>query len=83
MSTLSEKRVYAEQGEPTPVYVAAEQGLVRAKLSGDAVGEFSLARRCTAQDVAIGADGLLALSTTEETLVGGHADELQETGFGA
>lgn len=82
MSTLSEKRVYAEQGEPTPVYVAAEQGLVRAKLSGDAVGEFALARRCTAQDVALGADGLLALSTTEATLVGGHADELQETGFG-
>ena len=83
MSTLSEKRVYAEQGEPTPVYVAADQGLVRAKLSGDAVGEFSLARRCTAQDVALGADGLLALSTNEATLVGGHTDELHETGFGA
>lgn len=83
MSTLSEKRVYAEQGEPTPVYVAAEQGLVRAKLSGDAVGEFSLARRCTARDVALGDDGLLALATTEATLVGGDAELLQETGFGA
>jgi hypothetical protein len=83
MSTLSEKRVYAEQGEPTPVYVAAEQGLVRAKLSGDAVGEFSLARRCTARDVALGADGLLALATTDATLVGGDAETLQETGFGS
>ncbi|MEF8800915.1 MAG: hypothetical protein V5A38_03255 [Halolamina sp.] len=83
MSTLSEKRVYAEQGEPTPVYVAAEQGLVRAKLSGDAVGEFSLARSCTARDVALGDDGLLALATTEETLVGGDAELLQQTGFGS
>jgi hypothetical protein len=83
MSTLSEKRVFAEQGEPTPVYVAAEQGLVRAKVSGDAVGEFSLARRCTARDVALGEDGLLALATTDATLVGGHSDELGGTGFGA
>jgi len=83
MSTLSEKRVYAERGEPTPVYVAAEQGLARAKLSGDAVGEFSLARRCTARDVEIGEDGLLALATTEATLVGGGSDELRETEFGA
>ncbi|MFB6220696.1 MAG: hypothetical protein ABEH90_04585 [Halolamina sp.] len=83
MSTLSEKRVYAEQGDPTPVYVAAEQGLVRAKVSDDAVGEFSLALRCTARDVALGDDGLLALATDEATLVGGGAAELQETGFGA
>ena len=83
MSTLSEKRVYAEQGEPTPVYVAAEQGLVRAKLSGDAVGEFSLRYRCTARDVGLGADGLLAVATTEATLAGGDDDELHETGFGA
>lgn len=82
MSTLSEKRVYAEQGEPTPVYVAAEQGLVRAKVSGETVGEFSLAQRCTARDVTLGADGLLALATTEATLVGGSDDGLQETGFG-
>lgn len=83
MATLSEKRVYAEQGVPTPLYVAAEQGLVRAKLSGDAVGEFALARRCTARDVALGDEGLLALATTEATLVGGDAAELLETGFGA
>lgn len=82
MSTLSEKRVYAEQGEPTPVYVAAEQGLVRAKVSGDAVGEFSLVRRGTARDVALGADGFLALVTPDATLVGGRDDALRETGFG-
>ena len=82
MSTLSEKRVYAEQGEPTPVYVAAEQGLVRAKVSGDTVGEFSLAHRCTARDVALGVDGLLAVATSEETLVGGSDEDLHETGFG-
>jgi hypothetical protein len=82
MSTLSEKRVYAEQGEPTPVYVAAEQGLVRAKVSGDTVGEFSLARRCTARDVALGADGLLAVATTEGTLVGGNDEDLHDAGFG-
>lgn len=82
MSTLSEKRVYAEQGEPTPVYVAAEQGLVCAKVSGDAVGEFSLARRCTARDVALGSEGFLAVATTEATLFGGGDASLEETGFG-
>lgn len=82
MSTLSEKRVYAEQGEPTPVYVAAEQGLVRAKVSGDAVGEFSLAQRCTARDVALGGDGLIALATTEATLLGGSDEDFHKTGLG-
>jgi hypothetical protein len=82
MSTLSEKRVYAAADEPTPLYVAAEQGVVRAMVSGDAVGEFSLARRCTARDVSLGGDGLLAVATADTTLVGGGTDGLLETGFG-
>lgn len=84
MPTIREKRVYDEATTPTPVFVAAEQGLVLARLSADAVGEFSLERRCTARDVAVGGDGTLALATDESTLVAPDADpeQFRETGFG-
>lgn len=84
MSTLSEKRVYGESSAPTPLFVAAEQGLVVARLSGDSVGEFSLARRCLARDLAVGPDGTLALATETATLVAldGDPAQLHETGFG-
>jgi len=85
MSTISEKRVYDDAAPPTPVFVAAEQGLVVARLSDDAVGEFSLARRGTARDLAVGADGTLALATDEATLVAPDADpdRFHETEFDA
>ncbi|WP_053949196.1 HVO_0234 family beta-propeller protein [Halolamina sediminis] len=84
MPTIREKRVYDEAAVPTPVFVAAEQGLVVAQLSDDAVGEFSLAHRCTAQDVAVGPDGTLALATDESLLLAPDADpeRFHETGFG-
>ncbi|MBP1987983.1 HVO_0234 family beta-propeller protein [Halolamina salifodinae] len=84
MPTIREKRVYDEATTPTPVFVAAEQGLVVARISEDKVGEFGLERRCTAQDVAVGADGTLALATDEATLVAPEADpeQFRETGFG-
>ncbi|GAB7094656.1 hypothetical protein JCM30237_18090 [Halolamina litorea] len=84
MPTISEKRVFDDAAAPTPVFVAAEQGLVVARLSADAVGEFSLERRCTARDLALGPEGTLVLATDEATLVASDADpsRFHETGFG-
>lgn len=84
MPTIDEKRVYDDVAPPVPVFVAAAQGLVVARLSDDSVGEFSLARRCTARDLAIGPDDTLVLATDEATLVAPDADpeRLQNTGFG-
>lgn len=84
MPTIREKRVYDEATTPTPVFVAAEQGLVLARISADKVGEFGLERRCTARDIAVGDDGTLALATDEATLVAPEADpeQFRETGFG-
>ncbi len=84
MPTIREKRVYDDAATPTPVFVAAEQGLVVAQLSDDAVGEFSLAHRCTARDLATGPDGTLALATDESLLLAPDADpeRFHETGFG-
>ena len=84
MPTIDEKRVYDDAAAPTPVFVAAEQGLVVAQLSDDAVGEFSLARRGIVRDLAVGADGTLAIASDESVLVAPDADpdRLHETGFG-
>ncbi|MFC6737673.1 hypothetical protein ACFQEQ_15625, partial [Halolamina salina] len=84
MPTIREKRVYDEAAVPTPVFVTAEQGLVVAQLSDAAVGEFSLAHRCTARDIAVGPDGTLALATDESLLLAPDADpeRFHETGFG-
>jgi len=84
MPTIDEKRVYDDATPPAPVFVAAEQGLVVARLSADTVGEFSLARRCVATDVAVGPEGTLALATDESVLIAPDADpeRLHETAFG-
>lgn len=84
MPTIREKRVYDDAMAPTPVFVAAEQGLVVARISSDAVGEFSLARRCTARDVGVGPDGTVVLATHSGTLIAADSTPKQflETGFG-
>ena len=84
MPTIREKRVYDEVTPVAPVFVAAEQGLLVARLSEATVGEFSLARRGVARDVAVGPEGTLALATDEALLVAPDADpdRLVETGFG-
>jgi hypothetical protein len=84
MPTIREKRVYDDAAPPTPVFVAAEQGLVVAQLSDDAVGEFGLAHRGTARDVTVGPDGTLAVATDDAVLVApeADADRLHEAAFG-
>lgn len=78
MPTIDEKRVYSDTRGATSVYVASGQGLVVASVAGDLVGEFAIACRCTARDVAAAGDRL-AVATEEDVLVG---DDFDETGFG-
>ncbi|AQL42520.1 hypothetical protein BV210_07255 [Halorientalis sp. IM1011] len=66
--SLDEKRVYGEKTGTTELYVAAELGVAVVAVSADIVGEFSLAHRCTARDVAAGPD-FLAVATDENVLV--------------
>lgn len=78
--TLDEKRVYGERSGSTPVFVAAAAGLARVEVSDDRVGEFGLARRGEATDVAA-SGGRLAVATPEDALVG-TGDGFAATGFG-
>lgn len=78
--SLSEKRVYANTGDATTVFVATELGVARVSISDDIVGEFLLEYRGSATGVASG-DGQLAVATHDDVLVGTEED-LRETGFG-
>ena len=61
--SLEEKRVYAG-GSARPAFVATDAGLARVSVSGDLVGEFGLAVRESATDVAT-ADGRVVAATDE------------------
>lgn len=67
--TLEEKRVFAETGETTTLFVATGAGIARVSVSGDIVGEFTLEHRGTTRDVAA-ADGRVAVGTPNDVLVG-------------
>jgi hypothetical protein len=78
--SIDEKRVYGEKTGTTELYVAADLGVAVVAVSDDIVGEFSLAHRCTARDLAAGPNRL-AVATDADVLVsddGGYAG----TGFG-
>ena len=83
--SIEEKRVYAGSAGRTDAYVATGTGVVRAAISGDTVGEFELALRDPARDVAVlvrdgGAD-LLAVAAAEGLRVVALDDD--PDGFGA
>ncbi|RNJ27297.1 HVO_0234 family beta-propeller protein [Halosegnis longus] len=61
--SLEEKRVYAG-GSARPAFVATDAGLARVSVSGDLVGEFGLAVRESATDVATD-DGRVVAATDE------------------
>ncbi|RBI63240.1 hypothetical protein DMJ13_01470 [halophilic archaeon] len=52
MVSIDEKRVYDDRGEATTVLVADDIGVVTVSVSDDIVGEFGVAHRCSARDVA-------------------------------
>ncbi|ARS89312.1 HVO_0234 family beta-propeller protein [Natrarchaeobaculum aegyptiacum] len=69
MHSIEEKRVYGDRSGATHAYVASGTGVVRVRIAGDAVGEFSLPVRCAARDLATSPDGhLLAVATDEDVL---------------
>jgi hypothetical protein len=78
--SLDEKRVYGAKSGTTPVFVATGAGLAHVQVSGDQVGEFSLAYRGETVDTVV--DGsLLGVATPEDALVEAE-DGFLETGFG-
>ncbi|WP_439027832.1 HVO_0234 family beta-propeller protein [Haloarchaeobius sp. DT45] len=77
--SLDEKRVYQGDKRETTVYVACGMGVVTVDVVEERVGGFELAHRCTARDVAAG-DGLVAVATDEDVLVG--PGEFEVSGFG-
>ncbi|MFB6118260.1 hypothetical protein [Halosegnis sp.] len=77
--SLDEKRVYAG-GSAQTAFITADGGLVRVSVSGDLVGEFGLAVRESARDVAC-ADGRVAAATETDALVATD-DGIETTGFG-
>lgn len=79
-SSIDEKRVYADRAGTTTAFLATGAGVARVEVSADTVGEFTLAHRCDARDVA-GADGRLAVATAEDVLVG-TGEGVEPTGFG-
>lgn len=89
MSTITEKRVYADREGALEAYVASPVGVVRVRVNADVVGEFGLVARCDASDVDAG-DGSLAVATAEDVLTAPResgdapADEVafEGTGFG-
>jgi len=80
MSTIDEKRVYGDKTGTTELYVAAELGVAVVSISGEQVGEFALAHRCAATDVAAGG-GRLAVATEEDVLLAA-GDTFTGTAFG-
>lgn len=88
MSSLVEKRVYADRAGATELVVAGAPGLVVVSVSDGRVGEFGVARRCSPADVAVGAGPAvghrLAVATDEDVLLAPEADvaALEATGFG-
>ncbi|CAI50671.1 uncharacterized protein NP_5160A [Natronomonas pharaonis DSM 2160] len=78
--SIHEKRVYADKSATTTALVASSVGVTEVKISDDIVGEFSLAHRCQARDVATG-NGRAAVATEADVLVGVDG-EFVDTGFG-
>jgi hypothetical protein len=81
MPTVRESRVYVAKSGTATAYVATGLGVAAVRISEDKVGEFSLAERCSARDVARTAHGVAA-ATDDEVLLAGD-DGFESIGLGA
>ena len=68
MPTIDEKRVYTDESGTETVYLATGLGVVSVSVSDDLIGEFGVAHRCRARDVAT-AGPYVAVATDEDVLV--------------
>jgi hypothetical protein len=68
MSSIEEKRVYADRGGKRDVFVATAMGVVVVAVSDDLVGDFGIEHRATAVDVSA-AGGRVAVATAEDVVV--------------
>ena len=68
MPTIDEKRVYTDESGTETVYLASGLGVVSVTVSDDLIGEFGVAHRCRARDVAT-AGPYVAVATDEDVLV--------------
>ena len=68
MPTIDEKRVYTDESGTETVYLASGLGVVSVSVSDDLIGEFGVAHRCRARDVAT-AGPYVAVATDEGVLV--------------
>ncbi|MFB6189797.1 MAG: hypothetical protein ABEI57_07920 [Halapricum sp.] len=84
MGDIEEDRIYADTLGKTDVYVASELGVAEVSVSNDRIGQFRLAHRCHARDVA--AEGTRVLVATDEDVLaietGGDELAVESLGFG-
>lgn len=66
---IAEKRVYDDTGKAALVAVGSETGLVIARVSGAIVGEFGLGFQTAVRDLAVLADGGLAVATDNSVVI--------------
>jgi len=67
MGDIEEDRIYADTLGKTDLYVATGLGVAEVSVSNDRIGQFSLAHRCNARDVAV--DGTRVLAATDEDVL--------------
>ena len=83
MGEMDEDRVYDDRRRETVAYLATGQGVATVRVASDRVGQFSLAYRCDARDVAT-VDGRVYVATPAGVLVGdGAGDSPGSGGFDA
>ena len=80
MTTIEEKRIFAEKSGRTRVFVGSGVGVAAVSVSADLVGEFGVEYRTAAADVA-GRPGQIAVATDDDVVLLG--DEPLELGFGS
>lgn len=83
MGHMEEDRIYADRLGKTDVFVATSLGVALVSVSNDRIGQFNLAHRCAARDIAADGDRLL-VATDGDVLVAGEPDggTYEPTGFG-
>jgi len=81
MGEMDEKRVYDDRRRVTVAYLATGQGVATVRVASDRVGQFGLAHRCVARDVASTGDRVY-VATPEGVLAATVAADSADPGDG-